>query len=266
MSQKKIPDITPATATGFLEADDNATAATIALRDSSGNLAMNTAVSTAIANSGWTSLGQFVKSSSFVVDESTNTGTTFGLNNASAGITTTLEATSSVPGKLLIFYKSDSSANVGTISPNGGDTIGGAPNFILYNQGDSVGIQSNGAGNWIVLFTHKSEYGPLANAIVDPGNTGAIPVNRSGYCNIVTGGAETRTIAAPTVEGQQLLLVSKTHVGNAVVTVASTINSTGNNTITISAAGQNILLAGVISGSTLRWMVVANDGTALSTV
>lgn len=269
MAQKKIPDISPSTPTGFVQADDAASASTIALRDASGNLAMSTATASALNNAGWTSLGYNLHSSSFSVNTSTNTGTSFGLNSNSSPVTASLEAANSVPaGKILVFFKSDSSVNASIVAPNGSDTIDGVnASFSIYNQWDLVALQSDGVSNWIVLFTHKSNAGALANKIADPGNAGAIPVNQGdGYVDIVTAGSETRTIAAPAFQGQQLLLVSKTHVGNAVVTVASTVNATGNNTITISAAGQNILLAGVINGSTLRWMVVANDGTALSTV
>lgn len=267
--QKKIPDITPSTSTGFVEADDSASASTVALRDASGNLAMNAAIASALSNAGWTSLGYSLRSSSFSVNTTTNTGTGFGLNSASSSVTATLEAVNSVPaGKILFFFKSDNSANASIFTPNGSDTIDGVNASIsLYNQWDLAAISGDGVSNWKTIFNNKANGGDLANKIADPGNAGAIPVNQgNGHIDIVTAGSETRAIAAPVFEGQKLLLVSKTHVGNAVVTVASTINSTGNNTITISAAGQNILLVGVISGSTFRWMVVANDGTALSTV
>ncbi|MDY7011539.1 MAG: hypothetical protein SVV80_12430, partial [Planctomycetota bacterium] len=37
----------------------------------------------------------------------------------------------------------------------------------------------------------------LENIIADPGDAGAVPVTDTGHCDIVTAGAETRTIAAP---------------------------------------------------------------------
>jgi predicted RecA/RadA family phage recombinase len=107
---------------------------------------------------------------------------------------------------------------------------------------------------------------PITNGIADPGNAGAIPVTSSGYVDLVTAGAETRTIAAPTFKGQSMLLSFKTKVGNCVVTVASTINATGNNTITFSAAGQAVKMIAKTSGANILWAVDMNDGAALSTV
>jgi len=40
--------------------------------------------------------------------------------------------------------------------------------------------------------------------ITDPGDTGAIPVTASGSVALTTGGAETRTVAAPAFVGQTL--------------------------------------------------------------
>lgn len=102
--------------------------------------------------------------------------------------------------------------------------------------------------------------------IADPGDAGAIAVDKSGVCAITTEGAETRTLAIPTKVGQQLALVLDVDGGNAVVTVASAINQTGNNTITMGDAGDTVVLTGVQVAGTLAWRLVVNDGTALSTV
>jgi predicted RecA/RadA family phage recombinase len=109
-------------------------------------------------------------------------------------------------------------------------------------------------------------YNPLTNGIPDPGASGAIPVNASGHVELVTAGAETRTLGAPTFIGQELLLSFQTKVGNCVVTCATTVNTTGNNTITFSAAGQAMLLVGKANGANIRWSVDLADGAALSTV
>ena len=106
----------------------------------------------------------------------------------------------------------------------------------------------------------------LANAIADPGDAGAIAVTRSGTCPLVTAGAETRTLAIPTFAGQQISLGFKTDVGDCVVTAASGVNVTGNNTLTFDNAGEHILLAAIEVGAALAWRVVANDGVGLSTV
>jgi len=107
---------------------------------------------------------------------------------------------------------------------------------------------------------------PVVANIADPGSAGAIPVTASGHCDIVTAAAETRTLAAPSFEGQELLLAMKTDGGNCVITCATTVNQTGNNTITMDDAGDAVLLVAKANGANKRWSVVCNDGCALSTV
>lgn len=106
----------------------------------------------------------------------------------------------------------------------------------------------------------------LQNSIADPGDAGAIPVVNSGNVEIVTAGAETRTIAAPTHVGQQLLLAMKTDGGDCVITVATTVNQAGNNTITLNDPGDACLLTAGISGGDIRWRLADVDGAVLSTV
>jgi predicted RecA/RadA family phage recombinase len=103
-------------------------------------------------------------------------------------------------------------------------------------------------------------------AITDPGASGAIPVTAGGYVNIVTAGAETRTLAAPSYRGQLLSIAMKTDGGDCVITCATTVNQTANNTITLNDAGDHVLLIAKQNGNNLRWSVVANDGATLSTV
>ena len=109
-------------------------------------------------------------------------------------------------------------------------------------------------------------YNPLTNTIADPGASGAIPVTTSGNVDLVTAAAETRTLAAPSFKGQLLLLSMKTDGGDCVVTCATTVNQTGNNTITFNDAGDAVLLVAKTNGANIRWSVVSNDGAALSTV
>jgi predicted RecA/RadA family phage recombinase len=107
---------------------------------------------------------------------------------------------------------------------------------------------------------------PKTAVIADPGNAGAIPVTASGHVDIVTAAAETRTLAAPSFNGQELLISLKTDGGNCVITCATTVNQTGNNTITLDDAGDAILLVAKQNGADKRWSVVSNDGCSLSTV
>ncbi len=106
----------------------------------------------------------------------------------------------------------------------------------------------------------------LSTILADPGNAGAIPVAADGHVDIVTAGAETRTLAAPTTAGQMLLIGMKTDGGDCVITCATTVNQTGNNTITLNDAGDAIVLVAKVNGANKRWSVLSNDGAALSTV
>lgn len=109
---------------------------------------------------------------------------------------------------------------------------------------------------------------PYLAAIADPGDEGAIPVIRSGNVALTTGATgETRTIVAPGSTGLTLdLTLDVDGGGDAVVTVATTINKAGNNTITLADAGDHIRLVSVQIGGSLVWRVVVNDGAALTTV
>ena len=123
-----------------------------------------------------------------------------------------------------------------------------------------------GHSSVLATFSSKTAAGAATNAITDPGNAGAIAVTANGVCNITTAGAETRTLAIPTYVGQELMIGLDTDGGDCVITVASAINQTGNNTITLNDAGDNIFLKARTVGGTRRWSVVSNDGCTLSTV
>jgi predicted RecA/RadA family phage recombinase len=108
--------------------------------------------------------------------------------------------------------------------------------------------------------------GSLTTAITDPGASGAIPVTKSGYVPIVTAGAETRTLAAPSFIGQELLIYMKTDGGDCVITCSTTLNEAGNNTITLADTGDAIRMVAVEEGSNKRWRISSVDGHSLSTV
>jgi hypothetical protein len=109
---------------------------------------------------------------------------------------------------------------------------------------------------------------PHLESIKDPGDNGAIRVPHGGHliCYMTTGGADTRTMGAPRWPGQCATLNLNVDGGDAVVTISSTVNQTGNNTLTFADAGDHIKLEGVLKTGALQWRVVANDGVALSTV
>jgi predicted RecA/RadA family phage recombinase len=145
-----------------------------------------------------------------------------------------------------------------------------AKNFTTASTGNTLaGLAGESAANpsstgFVVLMPMLTGRSALENVINDPGDGGAIPVTVSGVCAITSAGAETRTLAAPTVIGQQIALIDDTHVGNIVVTAASPINQAGNTIMTFGAAADMIVLTAMTIGGTLAWRVTANDGVALS--
>lgn len=106
----------------------------------------------------------------------------------------------------------------------------------------------------------------VAHEIDDPGNAKAIPVDTSGVVAIVTAGAETRTLAAPSFPGQMLEICMKTDGGDCVITCTTTVNMTGNNRITLDDPGECVTLIAKRNGANLRWSVLATDGATLTTV
>lgn len=115
-----------------------------------------------------------------------------------------------------------------------------------------------------------SDFARAPWVIPDPGDAGAIPNSKTGLVELVTGGAETRTLAAPTLPWLRLTLAFKTDGGDCVVTCATTVNVTANNTITFDTAGEMIELVSVPSGANYRWRALSclpeGDTASLSTV
>jgi hypothetical protein len=114
---------------------------------------------------------------------------------------------------------------------------------------------------WVALSVSEG-----ANDIADPGDGNAIPVTASGSVSLVTGGAETRTLAIPTFIGQVLNLSFDTDVGDCVVTASAAVNQAGNNTLTFTDVGEIIVLTAIEIAGALVWRDTANDGVALTTV
>ena len=113
--------------------------------------------------------------------------------------------------------------------------------------------------------TAISILGQFTGLIADPGASGAVPVTASGYCNLVTAAAETRTLAAPTFQGQVIVLCGKTTTGSNTCAVTVSNSFDGSHTIaTFGTAGESIGLIATISGSTLQWALLFNRGTSLS--
>ena len=100
-----------------------------------------------------------------------------------------------------------------------------------------------------------------------PGDGGTIDVSRSGYLELTTSGAETRTLPDPTFRGQLLELNFIADGGDCVVTSSSPVNQTANNTITFADVGDHQRLVGAWNATDgWEWKEIVNDGAALTTV
>ena len=106
--------------------------------------------------------------------------------------------------------------------------------------------------------------------IKDPGNAGAfqLPEHHNATCVLASGGSgETRVLVAPKFLGQTCQFsLTVDGGGDVVITAASTVNQTGDNTMTIADAGDEITLRGTVKAGALVWRVASNDGVALTTV
>lgn len=100
----------------------------------------------------------------------------------------------------------------------------------------------------------------------DPGDGAAIAVTESTAVALVTGGAETRTVADPAFAGQELLLYFAVDGGNCVVTFASPINLAGDTIATFANAGESLFCKAFISDAagSLVWRVYASGVGAVA--
>ena len=109
------------------------------------------------------------------------------------------------------------------------------------------------------------EAAQMNNVIVDPGDTQAIPVDKSGTCNLSSAGAgEARVLALPTFVGQRIALFLNVDNGEIAVTVASAFNIAGNTGIAMDDAGDHAILEAVLLANVLTWRLVFDFGLVLS--
>lgn len=74
------------------------------------------------------------------------------LGDASSGavVFNLIDATT-VPGRLYVIKKIDNSLNTVTVTPTGGQTIDGQPNYVLTTQYESITIIASDTGNWFII-------------------------------------------------------------------------------------------------------------------
>jgi len=98
--------------------------------------------------------------------------------------------------------------------------------------------------------------------MMDPGPGGTIFVDRQlALLEMVSAGAETRTLIAPSRPGIRFLLRLKTDGGDVTVTAAEGLNATGNTQAVFADEGDQLDLVSVSkSGGGYRWEVLINTG------
>jgi len=166
-----------------------------------------------------------------------------------------------------LYWDADGNPYGGTVGTGCATTTSSGNTFIGFAQAAAGATDETVRVLWSgPLALTNTVHNALTADLTDPGNAGAIPVTDSGHCDLVTTAAQTRTLAAPTYLGQLLLVSLKTDGGNCVITCATTVNQTGNNTITLDDAGDAILLVAKANSTNIRWSVASNDGCTLSTV
>jgi hypothetical protein len=120
-----------------------------------------------------------------------------------------------------------------------------------------------------VVYYPPSSGSAAYDLISDPGDAGSLGASYdSFYCELTSAGAETRTLADPLVGGITAVITMRTDGGNIVMTAATAVNATGNNTLTFADAEDSIVLVSVADGaSDYKWAALTIDGgVALSTV
>lgn len=100
----------------------------------------------------------------------------------------------------------------------------------------------------------------------DPGNGGTIRVSQDlQICEMVSTGAETRTLAAPTKSGIRFVLRLMTDGGDVVVTAPEGLNPDGDTVATFADASDILQLMSVATATGFRWEVMeGNVGVSIA--
>lgn len=94
---------------------------------------------------------------------------------------------------------------------------------------------------------------------VDPGNAGVLTVTKwFQQYNLISAGAETRTLPAPVKTGQMVCLAHKTDGGDITVTVTGGYDELGTTAFVLSDPGQFGLFMSIDDAGSYKWRVIAN--------
>jgi len=131
-------------------------------------------------------------------------------------------------------------------------------------------IHEVGDGAWLIMLNEPlGDFTPVTTGryvpeiISDPGDGGTLTADQAGNIPIaIASGNETRTLPDPAYIGLQLMITLDINDGTDVtITANSALNSTGNDTITMSTAGESITLEAAQVGASLVWRVTGNDAS-----
>ena len=106
-----------------------------------------------------------------------------------------------------------------------------------------------------------------SKAMADPGDGGTIRATEDlQICEMVSTGADTRTLAAPTKPGIRLVIRHLTDGGSIVITAAEGLNTLLETEVTMSEAGDLLYLISVtlVANSTYRWEILVNTASVVS--
>ncbi len=107
---------------------------------------------------------------------------------------------------------------------------------------------------------HDMKIAPLLG--FDPGDASTLYVDRYGHLfELVSAGAETRTLANPDRPGVLAIVRMKTDGGDITLTAAAGINVAGNTQAVFGDVGDQLLLISVSAASGYRWEILVNTGS-----
>ena len=96
----------------------------------------------------------------------------------------------------------------------------------------------------------------------DPGAGETIRINKDlQVCEMVSSGAEARTLANPTKLGIRLTLRLKTDGGDVTVTASNGLNVAGNTQAVFADVGDQLELVSVSHTTGYRWEILVNTGS-----